>query len=183
MRRHSWERISPEDCDGSISSTRKIKNSRKPSRTRVRSWKHQSLLLCPAKLWKIVGVMDPTKFKQNLRVFWKLMNLQECVWEILNHIITKTISQEKVRIHCSTTTWFTNLLLCLKLWKFPAAKAAVDKEWEQLEKFSGWNLTKVKSKKEVIAEARTAGATVHFASLMDICHLKNAELEAKHQKF
>ena len=24
---------------------------------------------------------------------------------------------------------------------------------------------------------------VHFASLMDICHLKNAELEAKHQKY
>ena len=33
------------------------------------------------------------------------------------------------------------------------------------------------------AEARTSGATVHFASLMDICHLKNAELEAKHQKY
>ena len=27
------------------------------------------------------------------------------------------------------------------------------------------------------------GATVHFASLMDICHLKNAELETKHQKY
>ena len=27
------------------------------------------------------------------------------------------------------------------------------------------------------------GATVHFASLMDICHLKNAELEAKHLKY
>ena len=39
-----------------------------------------------------------------------------------------------------------------------------------------------KSKKQVIEEARTAGDTVHFASLMDICHLKNAELEAKHQK-
>ena len=35
----------------------------------------------------------------------------------------------------------------------------------------------------MIDEARTAGATVHFASLMDICHLKNAELEAKHQKY
>ena len=35
----------------------------------------------------------------------------------------------------------------------------------------------------MINEARTAGATVHFASLMDICHLKNAELEAKHQKY
>ena len=33
------------------------------------------------------------------------------------------------------------------------------------------------------AEARTSGATVHFASLMDIGHLKNAELEAKHQKY
>ena len=50
-------------------------------------------------------------------------------------------------------------------------------------KISAWNLTKVKSKKEVIDEARTSGATVHFASLMDICQLKNAELEAKHQKY
>ena len=52
--------------------------------------------------------------------------------------------------------------------KILAAKAAVDKEWEKLEKISAWNLTKVKSKN---------------ASLMDICHLKNAELEAKHQKY
>ena len=66
--------------------------------------------------------------------------------------------------------------------KIPAAKAAVDKEWEKMEKFSPWNLTKVKNKKQVIDEAKTSGATVHFASLMDICHLQNAELEAKHQK-
>ena len=52
----------------------------------------------------------------------------------------------------------------------------------KMEKISAWILTKVKSKKEVIDEARTKGAKVHFASLMDICHLKNAELEAKHQK-
>ena len=35
----------------------------------------------------------------------------------------------------------------------------------------------------MIDEARTKDAEVHFASLMDICHLKNAELEAKHQKY
>ena len=67
--------------------------------------------------------------------------------------------------------------------KIPAAEAAVDKEWEKLENISAWNLTKVRSKKKVIDEARMAGATVHFASLMDICYLKNAELEAKHQKY
>ena len=53
----------------------------------------------------------------------------------------------------------------------------------KLEKISAWNLTKVKSKKQVIDEARMSGATVHFASLMDICHLKNAQLDAKHQKY
>ena len=67
--------------------------------------------------------------------------------------------------------------------KNPAAKAAVDKEWEKPEKIPAWDLTKVRSKKEVIDEARTKGAKVHFAALMDICHLKNAELEAKHQKY
>ena len=50
---------------------------------------------------------------------------------------------------------------------------------EKLEKISAWNMTKVRSKKEVIDEARTKGAKVHFAS----CHLKNAELEAKHPKY
>ena len=67
--------------------------------------------------------------------------------------------------------------------RIPAAKAAVDKEWEKLEKISAWNLTNLKSKKEVIDEARISGAAVHLASLMDLCHLKNAELEAKHQNY
>ena len=53
----------------------------------------------------------------------------------------------------------------------------------KLEKISAWILTKVRSKKEVIDEARTSGATVHIASSMDKCRLKNAELEAKHQKY
>ena len=64
--------------------------------------------------------------------------------------------------------------------EIPAAKAAVDKEWRQI---SAWNLTTVRSKKEVIDEVMTKGAKVHFASVVDICHLKNAELEAKHQKY
>ena len=46
--------------------------------------------------------------------------------------------------------------------KIPAAKAAVEKDWEKLEKISAWNLTKVRSKKEVIDEARTSGATGSF---------------------
>ena len=78
-------------------------------------------------------------WKQDLRVFWKLMNLQDCVWENHYQIVMKTILQEKETIHHSITIWFTNLFLSLKLWKFLQRKAAVDKKWEKLEKFSAWS--------------------------------------------
>ena len=47
--------------------------------------------------------------------------------------------------------------------RIPEAKAAVEKEWEKLEKIPAWQLTKVRNKKELIDEARTKGIKVHFA--------------------
>ena len=52
----------------------------------------------------------------------------------------------------------------------------------KLEKMQAWQMTKVKNKKDVIAEARNEGRKVHFESLMDLCHLKNSELESQFQK-
>ena len=46
--------------------------------------------------------------------------------------------------------------------KIPAAKAAVDKEWENWKKIPAWDLTKVRSVEEVIDEARTKGAKSSF---------------------
>ena len=65
--------------------------------------------------------------------------------------------------------------------KIPDAEAVVEKEWEKLEKNTAWQLTKVRNKKEVIEEARNQGRKVHFASMMDLCHLKNSELEPQFQ--
>ena len=130
-----------------------------------------------------MGVVDPTKLKQDLRVFWKLMNLKRLrMGESLpnhheDHIAGKGDNSLQ---HYNLVHKFIPMPQAMKI---PAAKAAVDKESEKLEKISAWNLTKVRSKKEVIDEARTTGAKVHYASLMDIYHLKNAELEAKHQKY
>ena len=36
--------------------------------------------------------------------------------------------------------------------------------------------------KKVIDEARNKGRKIHFASLMDLCHLKNSELEPQYRK-
>ena len=62
------------------------------------------------------------------------------------------------------------------------AKAAVDKEWKKVETILAWQLGKVKSKKDDFLEAQRDEKKVHFATLMDICHLKNAALEPQFQK-
>ena len=123
------------------------------------------------------------KSKLDLRVFLKLMNLRESVWEIRYRIIIKTIFAGPGENSLQHYNLVHKLIPMPQAMKIPAAKAAVDKEWEKLEKISAWNMTKVRSKKEVIDEPRTAGATVHFASFLDICHLKYAEWEEKHQKY
>ena len=50
-------------------------------------------------------------------------------------------------------------------------------------KIAAWQLTKVRNKTDVIDEARNKGRKVLFASLMDLCHLKNSELEPQYQKY
>ena len=117
-------------------------------------------------------MVNPMRSNQNLRVFWKPVNPQDCVWENLYRIIMKAILQERVTISLQHYNLVHNFPMPQAM-KISAAKAAVDEEWEKLEKIPAWNLTKVRSKKEVIDEARTKGAKVHFSSLMDICHLEN----------
>ena len=57
------------------------------------------------------------------------------------------------------------------------ATAAVNNEWGKLKKLSAWNEKQVKSKAEVARQAKKEGETVHFVNLMDLCHVKNAELQ------
>ena len=120
-----------------------------------------------------MGVVDPTKLKTRLAC---VLEADESVRMRMGNSMPhyhQAILQEKERInslqHYNLVHKFIPLPQAMKI---PAAKAAVNKEWEKLEKISAWNLTKVKSKKQVIDEARTSGAKVHFASCMDICHLK-----------
>ena len=111
-----------ENCEGSISLTRRTRNFRRPSRMLARNWKHQRLPLClarSARTTRVAGmVINPIRSNRNLRVFWNPVNLQGRVWENLYGIIMKTILREKETIHCSITIWFTNLFLCPKPWKF-----------------------------------------------------------------
>ena len=118
----------------------------------ARNWKHQWLPLCLARLWRTIRiegmVKNPIKLNQNLRVFWKLVNLQDCVWENHCRFIMKTILQEKVAIHCSITIWYTNLFLCLKPWKFPQQRQQWTRNAKNWRKFrrGTWQKSKVRNK-------------------------------------
>ena len=61
------------------------------------------------------------------------------------------------------------------------AQAAVDREWEKLKNLPAWQESKVKSKQEVIEQAQKEGKTVHFATIMDLCHFESSELDKKIQ--
>ena len=64
------------------------------------------------------------------------------------------------------------------------AKAAVDREWEKLEKLPAWQLNNVKSKKEVFLEAQRNRKESPLCCIDG--HLspqKNEELEPKYQKY
>ena len=65
--------------------------------------------------------------------------------------------------------------------KIPAAKAAVDAEWRAHMDKKTWDVSKVRPKTEVIAEATAKNESVHFGYLMDLCHLKHAELHTSLQ--
>ena len=166
-----------EDYEEFISLTLRTRNSKKPLRT-LEKLEHQCLPPSLARQARRVSMVRPVArlmiSNQNLRVSWKPVNPPDCVFK--NHIAGNGDNSLQ---HHNLVHKFIPMLQAMKT---PAAKAAVDKEWEELEKIPAWDLTKVRSKSEVIDEARTKGAKVHFASLMDIYRLKNAESEARHQK-
>ena len=131
-------------------------------------------------------VAQKTIVSLHLRASWKPVNPQECVREnqcyrIIHEDHVAGKRRQFIAHHDNLVQKFIPMPQAMKI---PAAKAAVGKEWEKSEKIPTWNLTKVINKSEGIDEARTKRRkTEQFASLMDICHLKNAELETKHQKY
>ena len=67
--------------------------------------------------------------------------------------------------------------------KIQDAKVAGDKEWKKLETIPAWDLEKSQGvRRRLFWKHKETKMKVHFASLMDIRHIKNAELEQKFQK-
>ena len=91
-----------------------------------KNWKHQWLQPRLARDARKASMERPAARPMisslNLRVCWKPVNPQECVWKNLYQHIMRTILQEEGTIHYNITIWYTNLFLCLKQWRYRQQK-------------------------------------------------------------
>ena len=145
--KHKWSDEKPKlDNARRFSWTLRTRSSKKPLRMLARNWKRRWLLLClprqASNVSMVRPVAKPMRSNQNLRVSWKPVLPQDCVWKNLYRIIVRTILQERGDNSLQHYNLAHKNILLPQAMKIPAAKAAVDKEWEKLEKISAWNLTK-----------------------------------------
>ena len=128
-----------EDYEEFISLTLRTRNSKNPLGMLERNWKHQWLPLCFARharrARKGRSVARLMISNQNLRVSWKAVNPQDCVWKNLYRIIMRTILQENGTSRCNITIWYTNLFLCLNQWRYPQQKQQWIKDGRNLKRF------------------------------------------------
>ena len=62
--------------------------------------------------------------------------------------------------------------------KNPKAKAALDKEWENLRAKGVWDESRVRECRSIVEEARRKGETVHLGRIFEACYEKGSELSA-----
>ena len=130
----------PENYEEFISLTLKTRNSKKPLRMLASDCKCQRLPPCFARQARKESmgrpVANPMRSNQNLRVFWKPVNPQDCVWKNLYRIIMRTILQERKTIHCNIKIWYT-IYSCASSHEDSSGKGSSGQGMGKIGKYSG----------------------------------------------
>ena len=157
----------PDNWEEYSSLSQTTKNSSLQWKPLVESWKFRCLQQCLAKYrWRAVEKThrNTGKRKTKIRLCCRCRRMPRSLY-CKRDFIT----------HYRLVHKFLPMPQALKL---PDAKAVVEKEREKTwEKFRRGTWRKSETRKKWSMKQGTEGRKVHFASLMDICHLKNAELE------
>ena len=155
-----------------------MKSTKTSFKMQGESWRHQRQLQCHAKersprhaYGKPVFQKTEKAKASEAKYHWKA---HESTRQRIESV-TKRIHEEHIAGKGQNSVLHYNLVHKFipmpQAMKIPDAKTAVDKEWKKLETIPAWDVRKLKSKKEVVKEAQKNNNKVHFASLMDMCHL------------
>ena len=110
-----------------------------------------------------LGLQHPTRVAK-----WKVTNPRERVTKRSR----RSYRRQRAQLYDTTTIWRTSLFRCHKRWKSQMQRQQWTRNGNKLETVPEWQLDEVQNKEEVILEAQKKQNQVHFASFMDICHLK-----------
>ena len=140
--------LKTQDCVGSISSTPRKRNSKETIKNARKELETSVAPAMPGKIMKNCGSGVSNKIQTTCVCSGSWWFHKNAYGKIRCRIIMKTILQEKVRIHYSTTIWFTNLFLCLKLWKFLQQKQRWTRNVKNWRKFrrGTWQKSKVRER-------------------------------------
>ena len=84
-----------------------------------------------------------------MRAPWKLTSQQESVWNHLYRKVMNITSLAKDTIRWNIITWYTNLLRCLKRWKFRMRKQQWTRNGRISKRFQPGNWTKLRAKRRL----------------------------------
>ena len=72
-----------------------------------------------------------------------------------------------------------------KAMQIPDGLKAMKKEWDKLEVKDNpaWDVTQVRPRADVIRDAKIKKKPVHFGSLMELCHIKNSQMDKQYWSY
>ena len=134
----------------------------------------KELLLCCKEIhsssWKLVAEQNSshkvpkTKYGCTVEISW--------IHRAMSWIFAV---QKPWRSHWRYTTWFR----CHKQWKYRMQRPQWIKNGKSSKRIQHGSWTKWRARRRLFWKHKESKEQVHFATLMDICHLKNAELERR----
>jgi len=96
----------------------------------------------------------------------------------LREMIKRKIQELEFKVALELFSAVARLVPKDEIRKNPRAKAAVDKEWENLRTKGVWDESRVRECKSIVEEARRKGETVHLGRIFEACYEKGSELSA-----
>ena len=94
----------------------------------------------------------------------------------LRELIKEKIRETEFKVAIELFASVARLVSKEEIARNPKAKAALDKEWENLKNKGVWDEKRVRECRDIVNEARRSNKTVHLGRIFEACYEKGSEL-------
>ena len=101
----------------------------------------------------------------------------------LRELVKEKIREPEFKVAIELFASVARLVSKEEVARNPKAKAALDKEWDNLRNKGVWDEKRVRECRDIVAEARRNNKTVHLGRIFEACYEKGSELPEAGQYF